>query len=120
MVRYQRSGLRSRPKLATRLTRELSAVTANVRTISQQNAAMRKLLKCMHGQLTNSSQNEEVVPLQREASMFDKLGPTRNRLGLTPFRPRSQAPSYFLEQATSIQLPFRGKSAWTTSTGNRR
>ncbi|CAA2993927.1 Hypothetical predicted protein [Olea europaea subsp. europaea] len=68
-IYYQRSGSISRPRLVARLTRELGTVTANVRTISQQNASMRKLLGYMQGQLANSSQNEEVVSLEREVDV---------------------------------------------------
>ncbi|CAA3010468.1 Hypothetical predicted protein [Olea europaea subsp. europaea] len=39
-------------------------VTANMKAISRQNAAMRKLLRSMQSQLARSSQNEEIVPLE--------------------------------------------------------
>ncbi|CAA2956351.1 Hypothetical predicted protein [Olea europaea subsp. europaea] len=45
--------------------KELATVTANMRTISQQNTTMQELLKHMQGQLANSLQNEEVVPHER-------------------------------------------------------
>ncbi|CAA3005395.1 Hypothetical predicted protein, partial [Olea europaea subsp. europaea] len=63
---YRRSGSRSRPRLTAKLARELATVTANVRTISRQNATMQELLERMQGQLANTSQNEEVIPLERE------------------------------------------------------
>ncbi|CAA2994411.1 Hypothetical predicted protein, partial [Olea europaea subsp. europaea] len=63
-VRHRRSGSRSRPRVVARLDRELATVTANVRTISRQNAAMKELIKHMQGQLVNSLQNEEVVLLE--------------------------------------------------------
>ncbi|CAA2960472.1 Hypothetical predicted protein [Olea europaea subsp. europaea] len=44
-------------------------VTANVKTISQQKAAMRKLLEHVHDQLAKSSQNEKVIPLGRGTNM---------------------------------------------------
>ncbi|CAA3028685.1 Hypothetical predicted protein [Olea europaea subsp. europaea] len=59
----------NRPRLAARLTRELVVITANVRTTSRQNAAMRKLLELMQGQLVNFSQNEEVIPLERKVDV---------------------------------------------------
>ncbi|CAA2956710.1 Hypothetical predicted protein [Olea europaea subsp. europaea] len=122
----------------------MATITANMRTISRQNAGMRKLLELMQGQLAKSSQNDEVIPLGREvnvetaanyeirriiqetvipledsranaprrqARVFDRLGLTRNR--------QSRPPIPYLEQATSNQLLFRGKSAWPTSIRNR-
>ncbi|CAA3012881.1 Hypothetical predicted protein [Olea europaea subsp. europaea] len=68
-VCHQRNGSRRRPRLAVRLTRELAAVTINVRTVSRQNAAVRKLLEHVQGQLANFLQDEEVVPLEREVDM---------------------------------------------------
>ncbi|CAA2981336.1 Hypothetical predicted protein [Olea europaea subsp. europaea] len=104
VVRHQRSGSRSRPKLAARLTSEMTVVTANMRAISRQKAGMHKLLKCMQIQLIRSSQNEEVVPLEigesavpvessranalrGQASVFNRLGHTRDGEGRPPIPP---------------------------------
>ncbi|CAA2982619.1 Hypothetical predicted protein [Olea europaea subsp. europaea] len=57
------------PVIPTVPKKELVAVTAKVRTISQQNTAMRELLEHIQSQLTNSSQNEEVIPLEREVDV---------------------------------------------------
>lgn len=69
MVCHQKSGSKSRLRLAARLNRKLATVTENVRTISQQNAAIRALLEHIQVQLANSSQNEEVVLLEREVDV---------------------------------------------------
>ncbi|CAA3016136.1 Hypothetical predicted protein [Olea europaea subsp. europaea] len=54
MVCHQESDSRSRHRLATRLTREMAAVTASMRAISRR----------MPSQLARSSQNEKVVLLE--------------------------------------------------------
>ncbi|CAA3011583.1 Hypothetical predicted protein [Olea europaea subsp. europaea] len=64
---HQRSGLRSRPRLAVRLTREMVTVIR------------KEIVVPLEGSMAN-------VP-RRQASVFNRLGFTRNRQGRPPIPP---------------------------------
>ncbi|CAA2993182.1 Hypothetical predicted protein [Olea europaea subsp. europaea] len=67
---------------------------------------------------TGRMTQEAVIPVESsrpntlmgQASVFNKLGPTRDRECRPPIHPLKRAPSYFLEQTTSVQFLFGGKS----------
>ncbi|CAA3007228.1 Hypothetical predicted protein [Olea europaea subsp. europaea] len=78
MVRHQRSGSRSRLRLASRLTRKMAAVIANMRVISRQMPQCEATIP-VEGSWANASRGQ--------ASIFDRLGPTRDREGRPPNLP---------------------------------
>ncbi|CAA2996710.1 Hypothetical predicted protein [Olea europaea subsp. europaea] len=105
-------------------------VIANVRTISRQNATMLRgaNVDTVANYETGRITQEIVVPLKGSRATRQGDRPVssiglvlRETKRVNPHSTRSsQAPSYCLEQTTSDQLLFRGKSAWTASTEDRR